>query len=67
MECIYKSKLNDVPNSNDVVLIRFHSRYDDCDDDIGVAISIDAATKYIENLRREYPDAYGERYGVFVN
>lgn len=58
---IKKSNINDA-----VIFIRFHSKYDDCDDDVGVAISIDAANKYVENLRREYPDAYGERYGKFI-
>ena len=49
----------------EVVLIRRKSRYDDCEEIVGIAINMDTANKYIENLATKYPYAYGKDYGTY--
>lgn len=49
----------------EVVFIKFKDRYEDCTEDIGVAINIKAANKHIDKLRTEYPLCYGREYGTF--
>ena len=48
-----------------VVLIKRKSRYEDCEEIVGVAANMDAANKYIENLAAKYPYAYGKDYGTY--
>ena len=49
----------------EVVFIKFKDRYGDCEEDIGVAINMEAADKHIEELRNKYPLCYGKEYGKF--
>lgn len=49
----------------EVVFIKFKYRYEDCEEDIGVAINMDVAYKYIEELRNKYPLCYGIGCGKF--
>ena len=48
-----------------VVLIKYKSRYDDCEEIVGVAINMDVANKYVEDLKTKYPYAYGEDCGIY--
>ena len=48
-----------------VVLIKYKSRYDDCEEIVGVATNMDVANKYVEDLKTKYPYAYGENYGTY--
>ena len=48
-----------------VILIKYRYRYDDCEEIIGVAVSMDTANKYIKDLAAKYPYAYGEDYGTY--
>ena len=48
-----------------VVLIRYESRYDDCEEIVGVAVNMNVAEKYVEELKTKYPYAYGENYGTY--
>ena len=50
----------------DVVFIKFKNRYEDCTEDIGIAINIKTANKYIDKLIAEYPLCYGSQYGTFL-
>jgi hypothetical protein len=49
----------------EVVLIRYKPRYDDCEEIIGIAISVEMAIKYVEDLASKYPYAYGKDYGTY--
>lgn len=49
----------------EVVLIKRKSRYDDCEEIVGIAINMDTANKYIKDLAAKYPYAYGEDYGTY--
>ena len=49
----------------EVVFIKFKNRYEDCEEDIGVAINMDVAYKHIEELIAKYPLCYGKEYGSF--
>lgn len=49
----------------EVVLIRRKSRYEDCEEIVGIAINMDVANKYIKDLSTKYPYAYGESYGTY--
>jgi hypothetical protein len=49
----------------EVVFIKFKDRYEDCTEDIGVAINMESAYKHIEELRNKYPLCYGKEYGNF--
>ena len=49
----------------EVVLIKRKSRYDDCEEIVGIATNMDVANKYIEDLADKYPYAYGKDYGTY--
>ncbi len=48
-----------------VILIKYKARYDDCEEIIGIALNMDVANKYVEDLKTKYPYAYGEDYGIY--
>ena len=50
----------------EVVLIKHISRYDDLEDVVDIALSMDIAKAYVEDLKEKYPYAYGDDYGEFV-
>lgn len=49
----------------EVVTIRYESRYDDCEEIVGVAMNMDVAKEYVEKLKTANPYAYGEKYGTY--
>ena len=49
----------------EVVLIKYKSRYEDCEEFIGVAENINAAKQHVEWLAAKYPDAYGDAHGRY--
>ena len=49
----------------EVVTIRYKSRYDDCEEIVGVAMNMDVAKEYVEKLKTANPYAYGEKYGTY--
>lgn len=49
----------------EVVLIKYKYRYEDCEETIGIAINMEVANKYVEDLKTKYPYAYGENYGTY--
>lgn len=49
----------------EVILITHTLRYDDYDGIVGIAMDVDIANKYIEDLKTKYPYVYGDSCGRF--
>ena len=49
----------------EIVTIRYKSRYDDCEEIVGVAMNMDVAKEYVEKLKTANPYAYGDNYGTY--
>lgn len=45
-----------------VILIEYHPKYDDYVEKVGIAINMDIAEKYVNELQKEYPYAYVGRF-----
>ena len=49
----------------EVILIKHRERYDSFEESVGVAINMDIALKYAEDLKIKYPYVYGDEVGRF--
>lgn len=47
------------------VLIQFKNKWEDIWDNVAIAENKTVANKYIDKLKKEYPDCYGEIHGQF--
>lgn len=45
-----------------VILIEYIPKYDDCIEKVGIAINMESAMKYVEELQRKYPHGYVGRF-----
>ena len=48
-----------------VVLIKYRTKYDDCEEIVGVASNMEIANRHIEDLEKKYPYAFGREYGTY--
>ena len=51
--------------TDNVVLIKYKGGYDYGEDIVAVAVDIETATMYAEELKAKYPDAYGSGRFIF--
>lgn len=49
--------------NNKVILIQYKMRWEEEIEDVGIAVNRQVAEKYVEELKKKYPDAY--TYGKF--
>ena len=49
----------------EMVLIKHIPRYEDYEEIIGIAISMDVAKEHVKDLKKEYPHAYNDECGRF--